>query len=475
MFIRNLFLLFFAFCLSIQSFADSDAPTLEEAKAALDKAVTFFTEEVSTHGGYVWCYSADLSKREGEGKVGETTAWLQPPGTPYVGEALIELYELTGDRNYLAKARETAMALVSGQLHSGGWYNRIEFDPDDRDRFAYRIDGPPSKRARNTTTLDDDMTQAALRFLIRFDKTTNFKEEKIHEAVMYGLDSLVDVQFPNGAWPHVFEEPIDDPSRYPVKPADYREDGEYTRIKQHWRLYTINDRLMSDVIETLFLAAQTYDDERYLKAAKKGGDFLILAQMPEPQPGWVQQYDFDMHPAWARKFEPPSITGGESQQVMMTLMDIYEKTGDKKYLEPIPKALKYYKDSLLPDGRLARFYELKTNKPLYFTRDYELTYSDDDMPTHYGFKVSSKLDRIEKRYKALANSTWSPPDQSKKSVPKPSPEKVRDIIKAIDERGAWVEKGHLRYWDDDATDRIIDPRTFVNNSKILARYIYYKR
>ncbi len=93
-----------------------------------------------------------------------------------------------------------------------------------------------------------------------------------------------------------------------------------------------------------------------------------------------------MQPAWARKFEPPSVTGGESQGVMRILLRLYAETGDKKYLEPIPRALDYLRRSRLSDGRLARFYELKTNKPLYFTKQYELTYSDADMPTHYGFQ-----------------------------------------------------------------------------------------
>ena len=50
-----------------------------------------------------------------------------------------------------------------------------------------------------------------------------------------------------------------------------------------------------------------------LAAAKRGGDFLLLAQMPEPQPAWCQQYHPDMHPVWARKFEPPAIACSESE------------------------------------------------------------------------------------------------------------------------------------------------------------------
>ena len=48
---------------------------------------------------------------------------------------------------------------------------------------------------------------------------------------------------------------------------------------------------------------------------------------------------------------------------MRTLIKIARYTGQKRYLEPIPKALAYFKKSLLPDGRVARYYEFKTNKP----------------------------------------------------------------------------------------------------------------
>ena len=54
-----------------------------------------------------------------------------------------------------------------------------------------------------------------------------------------------------------------------------------------------------------------------------------------------------MHPAWARVFEPPSVTGGESQGILRTLMVLYRETGNRKYLEPIPRALAYLKRSVL--------------------------------------------------------------------------------------------------------------------------------
>lgn len=447
-----------------------ESPPRAEAAAALRKAVAFFREKVAVHGGYVWRYSADLTKREGEGKVGATTVWVQPPGTPFVGGALVDIYELTGDRYYLSAARETAMALVNGQLHSGGWAHRIEFAPEDRRRFAYRVDGKASRKARNVSTLDDDKTQSSLRFLMRYDRASGFKDETVHAATLRGLQSVLDAQFPSGGWAHVYRGGSDREAR-PVRRAGYRDDGKYQRVKEYWDFYTLNDNLMSDLTATLLLATEVYGDDRYRQAALRGGDFLILAQMPDPQPAWAQQYDFDMHPVWARKFEPPAVTGGESQQVMHTLLDLYEVTGDRKYLEPVPRAVAYFRGSLLDDGRLARFYELRTNRPLYFTRAYELTYRDDDLPTHYGFKVGSRLDGIEKRYRALASRPWKPRAVAAASS-RPSPAAVREVIDAMDARGAWVEDGRFRYWGEaDPTRRIIDPRTFARNAVILARWL----
>ena len=376
-------------------------------------------------------------------------------------------------------ARAAANALASTQLNSGGWDARIEFSVPERKRFAYRVDGKPRKSARNNTSLDDDKTQSCIRFLIRYDRATKFKDKVIHNVAISALESLLSAQFPNGGWPHVYRSPA---TRLPVKRASYSKDGKYQRVKNYWDFYTLNDGLMSDVVAALFLAEDVYRvagiktkqgdlANRCRIAAERAGDFLALAQMPDPQPGWAQQYDFEMRPTWARRFEPPAITGGESQGVMMTLLDIYEQTGKQRYLEPIPKALEYYRKSQLPDGRLARFYELRTNKPLFFTLDYKLTHSDADVPTHYSFKVASRLDQIENRYKELKSRPWRAP-RAPSLAKRPSVETVRRVIRTMDSRGAWVEDGRLRYWGKgDSTRQIIETRTFARNVRTLARFL----
>ena len=198
--------------------------------------------------------------------------------------------------------------------------------------------------------------------------------------------------------------------------------------------------------------------------------------MPDPQPAWAQQYDFEMHPAWARKFEPPAVTGGESQGAMRTLITIARQTGDRKYLEPIPRALAYLRKSALTEGRLARFYELNTNRPLYFTKDYTLTYSDRDMPTHYGFKVGASLDRVEREYrKALElkpGETDPAPEPSRPKLSRSLENRARKTVTSLDDKGRWVEDGRLKYFDeDDPTRRIINCRTFIRNVEILSDYL----
>ncbi len=468
------------------SAAESDST--RQAQETLRKAVQFFHSTIATEGGYLWRYSADLSKREGEGKATATQVWVQAPGTPSVGRALLAAYRASEDRFYLQAAIDAGMCLVRGQLQSGGWNYSIEFDPARRKNFAYRVDAAstekrPAKPPFNTTTLDDDNTQSALRFLMALDEVLEFKNATIHETVQYGLQAVLAAQYPNGGWPQRFTAPPD-PALFPAKQASYPDEWSRTWPKEDYKAYyTLNDNSVADTIETMLLAAKTYEDSRYRAAAEKGGDFILRAQMPEPQPAWAQQYNAQMQPAWARKFEPPAVTGGESQGAMKTLMRLYVETGNKKYLEPIPAALAYLERSRLSDGRLARFYELKTNTPLYFTKDYRLTYDDSDMPTHYSFKVASTLESLKRTYERLAQakepSTQAEKPakrQRKKGVVKGLESQVAKVVTALDAQGRWVDKGGMRYHGDaDTTQQVIDCQTFIRNVMLLSQYLEASR
>jgi PelA/Pel-15E family pectate lyase len=461
------------FVAALAFLAAQDDPSPEAAAAALRKAAAFFRSEVALEGGYLWKYSEDLKLREGEGAVTDRAVWVQPPGTPSVGMAFLAAWEATGDRFHLEAAREAGGALLRGQLRSGGWTYRIDFDPGPRSRAAYRTE-PEKARQRNWSTLDDDTTQAALRFLARLDRALDFKDAPVHEAALFGFNALLKAQAPGGGFPQGFEGPAAD---HPARKASYPESWPRTHPAGHnyWVFYTLNDNLVQDVVDTLLLAANVYGEKKYREAAERAGQFLILAQMPDPQPAWAQQYDFEMRPVWARKFEPPAVTGGESQGAMETLLRLARVTGDPKYLEPLPRAIDYLRRSLRPDGKLARFYELQTNKPLYFTKTYELTTSDADVPTHYSFAVGSRLDWIAVELerlkaadlKALATAGESP---SPPRMTRDLAAQARAAIAALDARGRWVDDGPLKYHKG-AQGKVIDCATFIRNAGALSRYL----
>ena len=471
-------------CLSCLQIVAAEPPRAEVEQALL-RATKFFREQVAVQGTYLWQYSVDLAKREGEAKASRTQGWVQPPGTPSIGMAYLQAWHATTNRYFLEAARETAYALIHCQLNSGGWQHSLELDPELRKKIAYR-EGD-SKNGRNVTTFDDDTTQAALRFLMRADAALEFADKKIHEAVHYALGSILKAQYPNGSWAQGYQDfPAAD--KFPIVKADFPSEWSRTWPSAPYSsLYTLNDNNLATLVETLFEASRVYaesNDPQFSalardsrQAAAHVGDFLILAQMPEPQPAWAQQYNFEMHPAWARKFEPPAISGGESHGALRTLLRIHRETSDKKYLEPIPKALAYLRRSRLPDGRLARFYELRTNRALYFTREYQLTYDDSDVPTHYAFKIGDQTDRIEKEYeevKALkkAQQSQSTPGTRTTGTTRSAADQVQKIIAALDERGRWIESGRLRYHGADyGTTQVVRSATFVRNMQVLSDYL----
>ena len=463
----------------------SSEVTRQDVLDAMTRATEYFRREIATEGGYLWRYKDDLSLRDGEGVATEAMIWVQPPGTPAVGVAMLDAYEATQDTLYLNGAIQAARALVWGQLSTGGWDYRIDFGPESSKRWHYRRDveagdADPGDR-RHRSVFDDDNSQSAMRLLMRIDRLLDFKDSEIHGAVEFGLNAFLRVQYPNGAWPQRWESDPD-PEKYPVLKARYPDEWSWTWPDINYRdYYTFNDNAISDVIDVMLEAHRTYGDERYLNAALKAGDFMILAQMPDPQPSWAQQYNHRMAPAWARKFEPTSVTGGESFGVMRSLIDLYVHTGQKRFLDPIPSALAWAKQSMLPDGRMARFYELKTNTPLYFVRDtYELTYSDADMPTHYAFKVDGgRVDRIEAYY-ARVNSEDREAIGAERlarwtgTVTAENQAEIANMVATLDEKGRWVEDGEMRARERGGPRipaQVISSRTYIQRLRAMARFV----
>ncbi|MFA6563724.1 MAG: pectate lyase [Verrucomicrobiia bacterium] len=468
-----------------------DSELRGQARAALEKA-TAYMRSISTEGGYLWKYSLDLKSRAGEGKATATQIWIQPPGTPSVGMAFLRAYDVTKDARYLDAAQAAADALARGQLESGGWGYSIDFDPQNSQRSYRRGDKgklSPDQIAkrRNITTFDDNNTQSAIRFLLAVADASKGAGEKgserdtrIREALDYGLKKMLEAQHPNGAWPQGWTGQPHKPDECPVQKARYPENYSREHPKQsYYAHYTLNDNTQRDCIETMLDAFHRTGKPEYLAAAKKGGDFLILAQMPEPQPAWAQQYNFQMEPAWARAFEPPAITGNESVGAMHILMDLYIETGDEKFLRSLPAAIAWFKRSAIAPGKWARYYELKTNKQIFGDRDGKIHYRLEDISEerqkHYSWSGDYGVEKVIVFYERLkrdGRETFLKARQAKKkkSSARSLAPAVKEIIAALDSQGRWITKGHAERRDWEFDDRV-ETDVFIRNVRRLCDYL----
>ncbi|WP_414663950.1 pectate lyase [Horticoccus sp. 23ND18S-11] len=231
---------------------------------------------------------------------------------------------------------------------------------------------------------------------------------------------------------------------------------------------------------TLLDAAKRLGRPEYRAAALKGGDFLLLAQLPDPQAAWAQQYNGRLEPDWARAFEPPCVVSNESGGAMRLLIDLYLETGDEKYIASLPRAIAWFKRSQLSPGVWARMYEIGTNTPIYGDRDGKIKYRIEDLSperqTGYSWKgaygipsVLSYYDEVKaegrtallakrKAAEAAAATAEGRAKRARSLEPR-----VRTVIAALDAQGRWL--ANYRGSEQIRTD------TFITNLHTLTDYL----
>ncbi len=459
--------------------------------AAMKKAARFMAEEASYRGGYVFYYAEDLSRKWGEIPARPTQIWVQPPGTPAVGAMLLVAWKVTGDPDYLKWAKRSADALIYGQHPAGGWHYFIDFDMTGLSRWyedvARKCWGwEEYQHYYGNCSFDDEATTAPTNLLL--DLYTATLDPAYLPPIEKALLFIMEAQFPNGGWPQ----------RYPLM-YDHPQHGrpDYTSY------YTMNDGVQFQNVETLWRAWEQLGREDCREAALRGMDFYIIAQLPEPQAGWADQYDHEMRPAWARNFEPPAVATIQTVRAIRELCWFYTLTGDRRYLEPVPAAFDWLDYSKINDSHAKKFthpragtehdythayyYELGTNRPIYAHRSgsglddekFWISYDYEGMYP-YGPPYVLNYEGYRRRFKELAAM---PPEDAlaeraaeKKAetrIPKADPADVERIIGALDNRGAWVTEVMMAQYTNDAVRspflprRVIDVRNYTRNMYTL--------
>lgn len=297
---------------------------------------------------------------------------------------------------------EVANNVLLYQKNNGGWPKNYDImailSPEQKDSLL------ATKKATNTT-FDNRTTYSHVALLCKVYYT--IKDERYKASALKGLDFILQSQYENGGWPQY----------YPLQ-------------NNYSRYITFNDDAMAGIMQLLKEISDNkkqfafIDDERKVKlktAFAKGLNCILKMQINDrgKPTVWCQQHnEITLQPAWARKFEPPCITNGESCKIVLLLMSI--KNPSKEIIEAVENAVSWFIESKILNTRVktidapatnfayhfsnkdkvvvvdstappiwTRYYELQTHKPMFCNRDSKTVYTlaevDRERRTGYGW------------------------------------------------------------------------------------------
>lgn len=370
------------------------------------KATEFMVEDVSVNGGYVWYYMPDFSRQWGEMEAYKTMIWLQHPGTISMGHVFLDAYRVTQNEYYYKAAQKVANAIIWGQSHEGGWNYMIDFAGDRSLKQWYNTIGKNGWRLEEfqhyygNSTFDDDVTTDAAQFLLRMylEKMDAVYKPALDKALEFILKS----QYPNGGWPQ----------RYPLR-YDFDKQG----FTDYSSFYTFNDDVIWENINFLMQCYLVLGQERFLDPIYRGMNFYRISQASCG--AWGQQINMKMEVASARTYEPAAYLPSATCENALLLIKFYQLTGDKQFLEGIPKAIKWLEETKLPKDKIEghrthpTFVDVKTNKPMYVHRKgsnarYGTYYVDDndkDLLSHYYGKGFVNIQELKDDYEKVLKLT----------------------------------------------------------------------
>lgn len=380
-----------------------------ETLRTMKRAARFMRERVAYRGGYVWSYAQDFSRRWGEMEAYPSMIWIQPPGTATVGHLYLDCFHATRDEFYYQAAMDVAEGLIAAQHPAGGWNYHHDFAGEESARRWYDTIGKNGWRLEEfhhyygNATFDDAGTSEASQFLLRMylERRSSRLREPLERAIRFVLDS----QYENGGWPQRFPF-VDDAPALHGRP-------DYTRY------VTFNDDVAGENIKFLLMVHQTLGDDRALPAIRRAMEVFISTQQPAPQAGWgLQHHNETLAPIGARSYEPDALTTHTTANNIAQMMNFYEWTGDRRFIERVPEALAWLDSVRLRDDQVQvagrhypTFIEIGSNRARINHRrgsnvvngEYYWDYDVAKPITHYSQWRDLDVEALRARYERLAH------------------------------------------------------------------------
>jgi PelA/Pel-15E family pectate lyase len=295
-------------------------------------------------------------------------------------------FEIDGDTpaEWFSKPenRQLAGVLISYQTPTGGWSKAVDYETGPRSPGTHWT-SQKGEGWHYCGTIDNRTTTEQIKFLAGV--RTAAGDEAAGAAALKGIDYLLEAQYPNGGWPQV----------YPV------ESGYHEAV-------TLNDNAMLVGGEESYAFVDAERRAAARAAVDRGIAWLLAAQVRiDGNPTvWCAQHDpLDSAPVKARAKEPPSLSGGESAEMVKFLMRRGPVTPE--VIASIGSAVKWFEGNRLdglrktkneagktdylpdPDSKevyWARFYDLGTGKPIFPGADDGVSY-----PTHTEMAAKNKV------------------------------------------------------------------------------------
>lgn len=228
--------------------------------------------------------------------------------------------------------------LLFYQHPSGGWPKNMQLQDELTDGMRKRIDG--MKLKKRYATIDNKATTTEITYLARLYNATG--QKKYLDAVVRGFGYMFEAQYDNGGWPQF----------YPLS------EGYYTHI-------TYNDDAMVNVLKLMRDAMKGKEPFGCLpdsvKAAAavsldKGVDCILKTQVVQDgRPTvWCAQYDENtLKPAKARAYELVSLSGQESDDIVLFLMSLSKPSPEVRRC--VEDAVAWFKKSMIKGMRMEKF------------------------------------------------------------------------------------------------------------------------